>query len=354
MPSAASRVGIVAPRIFFGYSRDEVIGQLADLIFTGEDRAQDVPGREMQQALEAGRASDNRWHRRKDGTRFWANGAMLPMHSQPDGRVIGFVKILRDETIRREAEQAVEAALREAERARTEAEAAGKAKDHFLAVLSHELRTPLTPVLMAVDVLSRSEKLDQPAREALEMIRHNVELEADFIKDLLDVTRIGRGKFAITSAPVDFHEAIRLAIGVSKPEIDDKEQRLTVALDATNHCVEGDFGRLQQVVWNLLKNASKFTPESGEIRVHTRNTDRRVVLEVTDTGIGISRESLIRIFEPFTQENPGIASEFGGLGLGLTIARAVIDAHGGELHAHSAGRDQGSTFSVILPLYTKS
>jgi signal transduction histidine kinase len=244
--------------------------------------------------------------------------------------------------------------LREAERSRAEAEAAGKAKDHFLAVLSHELRTPLTPVLMAVDILSRSQLLDPAAREALDMIRHNVELEADFIKDLLDVTRIGRGKFEITRAPVDFHDVIRRAIGVSKHEIEYKEQRLTVTMDAMNQWVEGDFGRLQQVVWNLLKNASKFTPESGEIRVHTRNSDRRIVLEVTDTGIGIQRDALSRIFEPFTQENPGIAGEFGGLGLGLTIARAVIDAHGGEMHAHSAGRDQGSTFSVILLLCTQS
>ena len=342
-----------------GYTESEVIGQPADIIFVPEDRAANACEWEMQTALATGRAMDERWHVRKNGSRFWGSGVMTKVHDAR-GEVIGFAKIFRDHTVILEAQQAAEQsrqklweALKETERARVEAEAAGRAKDQFLAVLSHELRTPLTPVLMAIDVLSSSKKLDQPMRDALEMMRRNVELEADFIKDLLDVTRIGRGKLEITRTPTDFHDAIRRGIDVSLPEIESREQSLSAAFEAKEHCVEGDFGRLQQVVWNLVKNASKFTPEGGKIDLRTRNTDRCVILEVADTGIGIEAEALSRIFEPFMQANAEIASEFGGLGLGLTIARATIDAHGGELRARSAGLMQGSTFTVILPLCAK-
>jgi two-component system CheB/CheR fusion protein len=342
-----------------GYMESEVIGRAADIIFVPEDRAANACEWEMQTALATGRATDERWHVRKDGSRFWGSGVMTKLHDAC-GELIGFAKIFRDHTIIREAQEATEQsrqklweALQETERARIEAEAAGRAKDQFLAVLSHELRTPLTPVLMAVEVLSSSKKLDQPVRDALETIRRNVELEADFIKDLLDVTRIGRGKFEIIRRPMDFHEAIGRAIDVSRSEIDSKRQTLTAAFEAGEHHVEGDFVRLQQVIWNLLKNASKFTPEGGKIDLRTRNTDGVVVLEVADSGIGIEAGALSQIFEPFQQGSAEVTSQFGGLGLGLTIARAIVDAHGGELQARSAGLKRGSTFSVILPFCPK-
>ena len=345
-----------------GYRAEEMLGQPCDLIFTPEDRAADVPAREAATARAEGRAAPERRHKRQAGTRFWASGVMLPIRDRVDGEVIGFLKIFRDETERVYAREALESsraallsALAENERARADAEAAGRSKDHFLAVLSHELRTPLTPVLMAVHTLARRRDLPAPVLEALDMIRRNVQLEAHFVDDLLDVTRIARGKMEIVRAPLDLHEAIAHAVEISRSDFEPKKQRLTVALDATEHRLDGDAPRLQQVVWNLLKNASKFTPESGEITLRTRNEEapggRRLLLEVTDTGIGIEAETLPLIFDPFAQANAAITREFGGLGLGLAISKATVEAHGGEIRAESAGLGRGATVCVSLPLF---
>ncbi|MGB8167924.1 MAG: chemotaxis protein CheB [Chthoniobacteraceae bacterium] len=332
-----------------GYSEGEILGQLADVIFTPEDRARRACEREMEIALAEGRAADERWHVRKDGTRFWGSGNMMPMRDGQQ-KVIGLVKIFRDQTAAREAQRALERSLQETERARAEAEAAGRAKDHFLAVLSHELRTPLTPILMIVDTLACEDDLPATVREALEIIRRNVEVESHLIKDLLDVTRITRGKFEITREPVDLHEAIRRAVAITEPEIRDKDQQLTVELGAAHHATVGDYTRLQQVVWNLLKNASKFTPEQGKIRLRTRNEPGKFLVEVEDSGIGIAPDAVAHIFDAFAQANEAIAREYGGLGLGLAIAKAAVEAHGGELRAESAGLNRGATFSMALPL----
>lgn len=342
----------------FGYTAEEAIGQTADVIFTPEARAEDVPGQEMRAALEKGRAGDDRWMLRKGGSRFWANGAMLPMYAPgTSGPAIGFVKILRDETVTKEAKEALEAsrtelweALQETERARDEAEAAGRAKDHFLAVLSHELRTPLTPVLLASQMIERRCGDDPMIHEALGTIRRNIGVEARFINDLLDVTRIGYGKFEIASVALDLHGVIRRAATIVQPDCDEKKQPLIVTLEAGKTNVSGDDTRLEQVVCNLLKNASKFTPEAGQIEVHTFNEKGCVVLEVTDSGIGIEAADQALIFDAFAQANQTITQKFGGLGLGLAIAKAIVDGHGGELSVRSPGRDQGATFSVRLPL----
>lgn len=334
----------------FGYTTAEMIGGEADRIFTAEDRAAGIPGEEMRTALEKGRANDDRWLQRKDGSRFYANGAMAPMRVGADDRVVGFVKILRDETEKHEARQAVEAALHEAEQARAEAEAAGQAKDHFLAVLSHELRTPLTPVLMCVDVLEESESLSPAGLEALAMMRENTRLEAHLIDDLLDVTRIGRGKFQIVPAVVDLHQIVEQAIVTVRPEMAEREQRFTVRLEAQNTVISGDAARLRQVVWNLLKNASKFTPDGGEIRLRTFDENGWVAVEVTDTGIGLEAAETPFIFDAFAQANHTITRQFGGLGLGLAIAKAIVDAHQGKLQVTSPGKNRGATFRMKLPV----
>jgi two-component system, chemotaxis family, CheB/CheR fusion protein len=338
-----------------GYSQEEALGQLGDIIFTEEDRAIHMPAHEASLAIAEGRASDERWHVRKDGSRFWGSGVMMAMHDAR-GEAIGLVKIFRDHTEQLRAKRALEQSLRETESARAEAEAAGRAKDHFLAVLSHELRTPLTPVLMSVDTLMLRGDLPAQVVEALEMIQRNVELEAQFIDELLDITRISRGKFELSREPMDLHAAIRRAAEVAAPDIEGKAQRLHLALEAVAHQLSGDFKRLQQVFWNLLKNASKFTPERGTITVRSRNepaspvTARQIVVEVADTGIGFDAEVAERIFDAFTQANEAITQQFGGLGLGLAISKATIDAHGGTIRGISSGYGKGATFSVCLPL----
>jgi len=341
-----------AERIF-GYPKEEAIGQLADLIFTDEDCRAGIPAREIRQAIAEGRANDNRWLQRKDGSRFWASGVALPMRDAGTG----FVKILRDETEMYQARQALEKsqadllqALQETEVARRDAEAAGHAKDQFLAVLSHELRTPLTPILMAVQSLLRRSDLPDHVRETMEMIGRNVRIEAGFIDDLLDITRISRGKMELNAQELDLHDVVTHAIEVSRGDIEAKQQQLTIELKAQQHCLRGDFTRLQQVIWNLLKNASKFTPKGGAIHLATSNDNDRFVLRITDTGIGIEHDALVKIFESFTQGSENIAREFGGLGLGLAISKATVEAHRGSLEAHSDGHNKGAIFTVSLPL----
>jgi len=240
--------------------------------------------------------------------------------------------------------------LVENERVCAQLAAAAEAKDNFLAVLSHELRTPLTPVLMATGILARRADLPPDLSDTVEMIRRNIRIEAQLIDDLLDVTRIERGKLEIVSEPVDLHAVIRHAITVTEAELQAKKQPLTVELNAARHQVLGDPTRLQQVMWNLLKNASKFSPDETPIRVATWNEDNRVLVSVSDQGIGIDPASLQLIFDPFRQENRDVTRTFGGLGLGLAIARATVDAHGGKLRAESPGQGAGATFIVDLPL----
>ena len=345
--------------LLFGYRVEEVLGQTCDIIFTSEDRADGVPEREAATTLAHGRAGDSRWLRCKDGSRFWGNVSIVPMHARPGSEVIGFVKILRDETDVRLAKEALEqsrselwAAFQETQKAREEAEAAGKAKDHFLAVLSHELRTPLTPVSMALHLLGRNKTLPAPIRSALDMIQRNVRLETQLVDDLLDVTRISRGKLELLREPTCVHEAIRHAAEVAGPDLEAKRQPLALSLGAGAHRLEGDANRLQQVFWNLLKNASKFTPEGGAIRVESRNEPGRIVIEVRDAGIGFEPGAGERIFAAFEQASQDVTREYGGLGLGLAISRAVVEAHGGTIRAASEGEGKGATFTVELPLGT--
>lgn len=338
-----------------GYAENEVLGLSADIIFTPEDRAAGAPQAEFQQALTEGRADDDRFHQRKDGSVFWASGVMMAMHDAA-GQAVGCVKILRDQTEMRRTQQALErsqaeltAALLEKEQARAALEAANVAKDRFLAVLSHELRTPLTPVVMAVQLLLRRADLPPGAREALEMIQRNIRIESHLIDDLLDLTRIARGTLEIVREPVDLHQAIQAAVEICGPDFEARQQRFSLALEAPRAHLVGDARRLQQVVWNLLKNASKFTPQGGEISLATAQQADRLVVTVRDSGTGIDPQALPHIFDAFVQGGTWVAREFGGLGLGLAISQATVEAHGGGLRAHSAGHGQGATFTVELP-----
>jgi signal transduction histidine kinase/ActR/RegA family two-component response regulator len=258
----------------------------------------------------------------------------------------GWVLVLRDVTERRRAEQ-------ERERL-TMAESSGRAKDTFLAILSHELRTPLTPVLAVVSAMLDDNH--HPAlRPMLEMIRRNVELEARLIDDLLDVTRIGRGTLRLVPRTVDAHDVIREAVDICRGEIEESRITLELDLSASEHFVEADPARLQQIVWNLVKNATKFTLPGGTITVRSGNEDDlkpegrpRLVIGVSDTGVGIEAEDLPRIFDVFEQ-GPVSPRPRSGLGLGLAISRSLTEAHGGLLTAFSPGPAQGSTFVLELP-----
>ena len=264
------------------------------------------------------------------------------------GAIIGIIGIARDITERRQAERE-RAALLAAERAaRAQAERAGKAKDDFLACLSHELRTPLTPVLLLTSLLDSRADLPQDAREDVATIRRNVELEARLIDDLLDLTRVARGKLRLEMQTADVHLLVHSALDACWAR---DERRPLLELNARRHYVRGDPARLQQVLWNLLSNARKFTPTGGSITVRTADgPDERIVVSVIDTGQGIEADLLPRIFDAFEQGDAAAARQFGGLGLGLAISRAIVHAHGGAIEAYSAGRGTGATFTVLLPV----
>ena len=228
-------------------------------------------------------------------------------------------------------------------------EAANRTKDHFLAMLSHELRTPLTPIISTLQSLETEPAQTEDTKSALAMIRRNIELETQLIDDLLDFTRIARDKMQMRFAPVDTHLAIAHVVEICRAEAASKRLRVHLNLQADTHFVAADAAKFQQIIWNLLKNAIKFTPENGEILISSSNPPQGVLsISLRDTGIGMEPEVMERIFDPFEQGTRSFESRFGGLGLGLAISKSLAQAHGGTLTAQSEGRDHGSTFTLSM------
>ena len=249
---------------------------------------------------------------------------------------------------RKQSEEERARLYREAVSARNEAVAASQAKDDFLATLSHELRTPLNPVLMLASDGAENPEFPEAVRTIFKTIATNVSLEARLIDDLLDLTRIAHGKLALEMKPTDVHATLRDAIGVVARDIELKQISLSVKLLAPRAVVIGDTIRLQQVFWNVMSNAVKFTPEAGRIEVETffDSSGERIVVRVSDSGIGLTEKDLDKIFSAFSQGE----HRLGGLGLGLAISRQLLEKHGGAIRASSPGPRQGATFEVELPL----
>ncbi len=235
------------------------------------------------------------------------------------------------------------------QRAQQQAVAANAAKDRFLAALSHELRTPLNPVLMAVSALARDPGLPPRIREDIEMVQRNTELEARLIDDLLDITAIGQGKLQLHLQNIDAHALLHQALQIVAADASAKRIGIALNLHASQRCVHADSARLQQVFWNVVKNAVKFTPEGGAITIRSDNkANGNLVIQIIDTGVGIEPDVLPKIFNAFEQGDPSVMRLFGGLGLGLTISKALMELHGGSISAHSDGTGKGTTISVIL------
>jgi len=478
-----------------GYREAEVLGQLADIIFTEEDRQQQVPDQEAETALATGRSADDRFHRRKDGSRFWASGVMTPMHDEA-GQTIGFVKILRDQTEARRAQQALErsqadllSALQEAERARRSAElqrrhlealfseapapicilrgnrytiefanplmcqlwgkpgeavvgkplfeavpevsnqvlkdlldgvlaagvpylgkevparldrhgsgaiddvylnftyaplhdidgsidgvlvmaadvtdevrareqmselheaaqAAGRAKDDFLAMLGHELRNPLAPLQTSLHLL-RQRLAGPDADELLGVMQRQSNNLARIVDDLLEASRISEGKIELRRESVDMAKAAGEAIAAARAFLESREHRVEVTLPRRPVLVHADPVRIEQVILNLLNNAGKYTPVGGRVGVTVRRAGEWAELAVADNGIGISDELRPRLFQLFQQGNRDLARGEGGLGIGLSVVRRLVELHHGSVEARSDGPGQGSQFVVRLPL----
>ena len=236
---------------------------------------------------------------------------------------------------------------RELQREKENAEAANAAKDKFLATLSHELRTPLTPVLIWAGGTLNQSDLTPEIKEGLQMVCRNVELEARLIDDLLDLTRISRGKLQLQLQAADAHELLQHALEIVRRDIEDRHLELSVSLEASSHDVMVDPPRLQQVFWNVLRNACKFTPDHGTVSVRSYNSSpKSITVEISDTGVGIEPQFLDKIFDAFEQ----IDSHQEGLGLGLAISKAIIEIHNGRVRARSEGLGKGASFIIDLPL----
>ncbi len=447
-------------RAIFGYEPAEILGRPVDDLFLPEDRERGVPGLEARRALETGRAEDERWHLRRDGSTFWASGLLMPMR---DGdRVLGWLKILRDSTVQKRTEQelelsrarldlvvnssevglwycdlpfglllwnakckqhfglpadaevtldvfyerlapedrdrtrqAIAAAIDEraefdieyrtigldgrarwiraigrayydvddhpirfdgitvdvSERIRQEAalREADRKKDEFLATLAHELRNPLAPIRNALHLMAAAGDPDHRFEEERAMADRQVAHLARLIEDLMDVARISSGKIELRKAPVDLAAVVSRTVASARPAIAERGHQLQVQAPENPVWLEGDATRLEQVLWNLLNNAARYTEPGGQITLASARDGDQAVVRVRDTGIGITPELLPRVFDMFVQADPAERRTQGGLGIGLGLARTLVELHGGTITVHSDGPGRGCEFTVRLP-----
>jgi two-component system CheB/CheR fusion protein len=337
-----------AERIF-GYTEAEILGQHDSVIFTPEDQAAGVPDEEKRRAREEGRAEDERWHQRKNGSRFFCSGVMVPL---TDGEFFGYAKIGRDLTGRLEHEKQRAEQLAAERSQRAEAQSANALKDEFLAVMSHELKHPLNLIHLNAELLSRlPATLSNPlVSKAVETIRSSAVSQAKIINDLLDLSRIKTGKMAMASRRLDLSEMARSIVDIVRTDPATAGLRIEYSEAQQPLWVYADQTRIEQVIWNLLNNAIKFTQAGGVIRIILTHEGESARLEVSDTGQGIAAEFLPSIFDMFGQGTPSIVRGTKGLGIGLAMVQQIVGLHGGRVEAASEGSGHGARFDVWLPL----
>jgi PAS domain S-box-containing protein len=321
-----------------GYASAEIIGRHYSRFFTEEDRQAGKPWKELAIARDKGRFEEEAWRVRASGERFWANVVLTPVHDMA-GRLSGFAKVTQDLTPRRRAE---------------EMEMTSRRIHEFIAMLAHELRNPLAPIHSAAEAMSAM-PADDPNQELLRQIisRQSRHLSR-IVEDLIDINRITRGALSLTKAELDSRELVARGVEIARPAMEAARHQLEISVPDTPVHVTGDQDRLVQVLANVLNNASRYTPPNGSISVRMDEEDGEVVIRVRDSGRGIEAANLDRIFNLFDQGagvTPGTA---GGLGIGLSLARSVVEMHGGTIEAISAGSNQGSEFVIRLPVARKA
>jgi PAS domain S-box-containing protein len=320
-----------------GYRADEIIGSHFSRFYPAEDIAAGKCEMELRVAASEGRFEDEGWRLRKDGTRFWAN-VVISAVRDANGNLVGFSKVTRDLTDRMRAE--------EDRAARMAAEQANRAKDEFLAMLGHELRNPLAPILTALQLLKLRGHGELKEHEVIErQVKHMMHL----VDDLLDVSRITKGKLELKKKPMDLRPVLAKSIEIASPLFEQRNHHLE--LDVPNHAigVEIDEARMTQVITNLLTNAARYTEPGGHINVAVDEHGGSLTITVTDTGVGMDKDLLPRVFDLFVQGYRSLERMAGGLGIGLTLVKNLVKLHGGTVTAHSDGPGKGSTFKVTLP-----
>lgn len=320
-----------------GFAEPEFIGvDILPTIFTPEDFLAGVPQNELREAARSGSADNDRWMRRKDGTRFWASG-VTTSRRDAEGKLVGFTKVMRDHTDWKLADMA----LREAARR----------KDEFMAMLAHELRNPLAPIRNSLHLLGLRGGDAAIVEQVRSMMERQVYHLSRLVDDLLDVSRIAMGKVQLRRSRVDLSRITLQSVQAHRPAFNSKRIKLHLDVPDTPVWVMGDVTRLAQIVDNLLANAMKFTAEQGEVAasVAADGPNHRAILSVRDTGVGIESGMLQRLFEPFAQADRTLDRSQGGLGLGLAIVKGLAELHNGTMQAESGGLGLGATFTLILP-----
>jgi PAS domain S-box-containing protein len=338
----------VGARRVFGYDDAEILGRHGAELFTPEDRAAGEHARELAAAAADGRASDDRWQMRKGGERFWVSGVTSAVRDAA-GNLRGFTKVCRDLTEQKRLIEQRERTLAQERLARAEAERAMAMRDEFLAIVSHELRTPLTSILLWAKLLESGSLAAEEHATAMTTIRRSAETQRQLVEDLLDISRITSGKLRLTMREADAAAFVRAAADVVRPTAEAKEVALEVDVGPGVGTVRADPDRLQQVVWNLLSNSVKFTGSGGRVRLSASRHDGALRIEVTDNGRGISADFLPHVFDLFRQAEGALTRTQGGLGLGLSICKTLVELHGGTIRAASPGVGRGATFTVELP-----
>jgi PAS domain S-box-containing protein len=335
-------------RRIFGYSEEEVLGQPISILIPA-DRHDEEPA--IIERLKRGERVDHYQtvRVRKDGQKIDISLTISPIRNSL-GKIIGASKIARDITENRRLQEERERLLAKEQSAREQAEMANRVKDEFVATVSHELRTPLNAILGWSSMLLGGKLKGADARRGLETIERNARLQAQLIEDILDVSRSISGKLRLDIKPVELISVIKAAVDAVRPAAEAKDIQLQLLLDPSADHVQADATRMQQIVWNLLANAIKFTPKGGFVQVKLDRVDSKAQVTVTDTGEGISAEFLPYVFNRFQQGDGTTTRRHGGLGLGLAIARHLVEMHGGTIAATSEGSGKGATFTVAIPL----
>jgi PAS domain S-box-containing protein len=369
-----------------GYRADEVVGRHFSIFYPEETVQRGWPEQELQSARERGSFEDEGWRLRKDGTRFWANVVITAIYDER-GEHLGFAKVTRDLTERRRAETDLRAAHDQLERRvaertaeltainehlrsevarRTALEAelrrlaaqleasvvelgeADRRKNEFLAMLAHELRNPMAPIANGLELLTAT-VTDPSASATLQRMERQMHILARLVDDLLDVARIMQGRIELRRAPTDVAEVVKSALETASPVIDARGHLISLSLPDPPLRIDGDPVRIAQVLSNLLVNAAKYSDEPSRIELEAAGDPNQVTITVRDHGIGIAADFIPRIFDLFTQAEPSLDRSRGGLGIGLTLSRRLVELHGGTLTASSKGRGKGSQFVVRLP-----
>ncbi len=325
----------------FGYQSNEIIGQHFSRFFSTEEVLTGQPEHELKTALDNGRAEGVRWQVRKDGTRFWCRATLTPLRDEQK-QVRSFARVIHDLT----DSQAQDAQKKRAD----DLAEANRSKEEFMAMLSHELRNPLSPILNALNILRQMRTNDPIIEQAGNIINRQVVQMVRLVDDLLDISRIAKGKLRLTREKVEWRVVANHAAETARPFMDARKHDFSVALPTEPVWVEADPARLEQIVVNLLNNAATYTDAGGLIRMRVYQEGAEAVIRVRDNGVGIAPEMLPHIFDLFTQGDGTLSRSHRGLGIGLALVRTLVEMQEGTVHARSGGLGKGSEFTVKLPV----